>query len=457
MEEQRAGSAERVPVTSAPLVAPSRRGALVVISGEPGAGKTTVCRRMIETARYSGLRVAGLLTECRRPSSGRLVQTVVNLRTGERRRLAEYVGGTEGDPIGRGLAGRLSWQFVNEAVRWGRHELKRCATAEVDLLVIDQLGPLEMVAGSGWSNAVETILTARYDLALVVVNPLVVDKLLGRLAGRDAAVIVVNQEVRNFLPDHLAARVGWGGVADPRLLSVDGPDWLAADLDGTLLDEAGDPRASGVGPALRELADAGAAFCVCTGRPAEYARAAARSLGVERASVIAYGGAETGDLDGTVSDRLPLSAAAVAAVFAAAEESGLAVACHGPRADPLRLVLTGAERTVDRAVAALKRATDSEVRLLRPSAGALAVQDAAATKEGALAGLAARLGFAAGTCVYLGDADDDAAALTWAGLGVAVGDASPAAVAAADLAVPGVEVAPTIARLALARRLRGVG
>ena len=82
------------------------------------------------------------------------MQTVVNLRTGERRRLADYVGVDEGEPIGSGVAGRFSWTFVSESVRWGRHELDRCLTGSTDLLVIDQLGPLELLAGSGWANAV---------------------------------------------------------------------------------------------------------------------------------------------------------------------------------------------------------------------------------------------------------------------------------------------------------------
>ena len=115
--------------------------------------------------------------EARTLSSGRIVQTVVNLRTGERRRLADYVGIDEGEPIGRGVAGRFSWTFVGESVRWGRHELDRCLTGSTDLLVIDQLGPLELLAGSGWVNAVRVLHEGRYGLALVVVNPLVVEQL----------------------------------------------------------------------------------------------------------------------------------------------------------------------------------------------------------------------------------------------------------------------------------------
>ncbi len=53
-------------------------------------------------------------------------------------------------------------------------------------------------------------------------------------------------------------------------------------------------------------------------------------------------------------------------------------------------------------------------------------------KHVALADLAAQLGFTAEQCVYLGDDDIDAGALAWAGIGVAVPHAMPAALAAAD-------------------------
>lgn len=52
-------------------------------------------------------------------------------------------------------------------------------------------------------------------------------------------------------------------------------------------------------------------------------------------------------------------------------------------------------------------------------------------KLAALQEVASELGLAPGQCVYMGDDDIDAPALAWAGIGVTVPDAMPAAVAAA--------------------------
>lgn len=53
-------------------------------------------------------------------------------------------------------------------------------------------------------------------------------------------------------------------------------------------------------------------------------------------------------------------------------------------------------------------------------------------KLDALQELAATLGLSAAECVYMGDDDIDAPAMTWAGIGATVPDAMPAALAAAD-------------------------
>ena len=179
------------------------RRAIVFLTGAPEAGKTLVCQRVVEAARHKGLRVSGLITEARTLSSGRIVQTVVNLRTGERRRLADYVGIDEGEPIGRGVAGRFSWTFVGESVRWGRHELDRCLTGSTDLLVIDQLGPLELLAGSGWVNAVRVLHEGRYGLALVVVNPLVVEQLKDRMGDAEVEEVEAAQAAPDVLQERL--------------------------------------------------------------------------------------------------------------------------------------------------------------------------------------------------------------------------------------------------------------
>jgi len=436
------------------------RGRIVFVTGTPDAGKTQVCRRVAELARHKGLRVSGLITEARRLASGRIVQTVVNLRTGERRRLADYVGVDEGEPIGRGVAGRFSWTFVGDSVRWGRHELARCQSSSTDLLIIDQLGPLEMMAGSGWANAVDVLRAARFDVALVVVNPLVLGELHRRL-GSTVVAIEVGETTRDLLPSALIGLATGRSMAD-HPFPMGGPDVLAADLDGTLVfrGEGEGGLTPGVSAAVLEAQRAGVEIVVCTGRPTTRALEAAEALGLSRGSVISYGGAETRDLAGDrVVSRVPLAQDACATLEGIAVALDLDVSPHESPAGTLRLVITGETRQIEDALLAVAESLGEAVRVLRPAPGVIAVQHAAATKLDALRALAGRLRVDPAGVTYLGDDADDASALAWAGFGVAVvdGDGVPEAVDAADLIVAPAQVPELLVQLALARRLRDAG
>jgi hydroxymethylpyrimidine pyrophosphatase-like HAD family hydrolase len=253
---------------------------------------------------------------------------------------------------------------------------------------------------------------------------------------------------------------------------VNRPALLAADLDGTLMDSATGPADPGIVEALRRAAASGISLCLCTGRPTDVALAAARALGVDAGHVIGYGGAETivlgsesmppgvdvaasGAGAGVVTERRPLAPRAQELVLRTGRKCGLEVSVRGSPDGALRDVFTGDEDDVARAAGALEEAVAEGVVLLRPSAGVIAVQSAGATKALALQRLAARLAVAPGDVAYLGDADDDAAALEWAGLGVAVirgGGRSPLAEAAADLVITRAGVAELLRRLASAAR-----
>lgn len=435
------------------------RGRIVFLTGAPGAGKTGVCQRVAQLTRHKGLRVSGLITEARRLASGRIVQTVVNLRTGERRRLADYLGVDKGEPIGSGVSGRFSWTFVSDSVRWGRHELDRCLTGSTDLLVVDQLGPLELVAGSGWANAVDVLRARRFDLALVVVNPLVLAELLRRLGDASAVAVEVGSATRALLPEPLAGLVGGRSSTDhDRLLADGGPDWLIADIDGTLVERGADAPAPSVIAGVHELEAAGVTIVVCTGRPTERAVQLSDQLGLQRGFIVSYGGAETREVGTAEVVRcVALDGAVERFVTTLADTAGLAVSVHESPAGALRLVLTGGVRQVDSAGLAVDEALRGTARWSRPAADVLAVQAWAATKLEALTALVDRVSVDRARVAYVGDAADDAPALAWAGLGVAMAERSQEAEAAADIVTRPHELPELLIRLALARRLRSAG
>ncbi len=74
--------------------------------------------------------------------------------------------GGEGLPLGR-------WLFSPSALAWGNDLLASCLPA--DLFIVDELGPLELIRGEGWVNALEALRSGRYKIGLVVIRPELVE------------------------------------------------------------------------------------------------------------------------------------------------------------------------------------------------------------------------------------------------------------------------------------------
>jgi nucleoside-triphosphatase len=168
------------------------------LTGAPRCGKTTVCERAVALARPQGWRVAGLLT-LPRTSGGRTIGLdVQDVLSGERLALAEERGPTDGPSTGR-------WHFHRRALEWGSVRLDDALSA--DLLVIDELGPLELVLGLGWANGVDVLDAGRYSLGLVVVRPSLLPLFRLRLPATKAGTVVVGADNRDQLPRDLVGQL----------------------------------------------------------------------------------------------------------------------------------------------------------------------------------------------------------------------------------------------------------
>ncbi len=104
-----------------------------------------------------------------------------------------------------------------------------------------------------------------------------------------------------------------------------------------------------------------------------------------------------------------------------------------------RLIVGGQDDAVGEATALLKRTFDSRLQIVRSLPYFCEVLHPNTGKDLALQRLCKMLGIRREDTVAFGNGDEDAAMIVWAGLGVAVGDGSAAAIAAAD------EVAPPLA------------
>lgn len=171
---------------------------VIVLSGAVGCGKTTVCEKVAARARQEGLRVGGVLTLHRSDPELGAVREVVDLATGTGRMLAATTGLCDGPRIGH-------WGFRRDAIEWGNERLE--ASCPCDLLIIDEIGPLELVRDEGWNRAIPVLNARQFGLALVVVRPVLEQQFRVRVSHLQVELLSLTVSNRDTMPDEIMARV----------------------------------------------------------------------------------------------------------------------------------------------------------------------------------------------------------------------------------------------------------
>jgi nucleoside-triphosphatase len=149
-----------------------QRHCVYVLSGDRGSGKTRLLTAIAETLLMSGKKVGGILSPVVQSQDSRLGYDVLDLQSGRQiplcRRDIEPTGGSTGP-----------FRFDAEAIRFGNSALEQAATSGADLVILDEVGPLEF-DGKGWAEGLERLLETFHGSLLLVVRP----NLLGRLTER---------------------------------------------------------------------------------------------------------------------------------------------------------------------------------------------------------------------------------------------------------------------------------
>ncbi|MFN3705141.1 MAG: nucleoside-triphosphatase [Thermoflexales bacterium] len=156
---------------------------LYALTGPRGAGKTTFCRRLIDLARAAGRDVAGVTSPAVVEQDMRIGFDVEAIRSEERR-----IFGRATPAAGLEIAlGR--WFFSPTTLAWGNHVLS--TSCPCDALIVDEIGPLELLRDEGWTAALDVLRAGDYRIALVVVRPELLD------AARAALPIAQCFDVQN--------------------------------------------------------------------------------------------------------------------------------------------------------------------------------------------------------------------------------------------------------------------
>ena len=166
---------------------------LALVTGDIGTGKTTATGRIVALARAKGYVCAGLWAPAKIVDGKKAGIETVDLIHGERRLLARVTPEKAGERMGR-------YTFDPAVFAWANQVLLDAIAAQPDLLVVDEIGPLELERGGGLSPVLASLATGSVPRALVIVRTWLVDALRTRLPGLQTATFSVDLETRETLP-----------------------------------------------------------------------------------------------------------------------------------------------------------------------------------------------------------------------------------------------------------------
>lgn len=182
-----------------------------LLTGPVGIGKTTVAERVVGLARRQGLVCGGLLAPAMINTCGQKVGIWgVDILGGDRRILAHTSRDLGGPAIG-------PYSFDAEALAWAV-EVVQGAISACDLLIVDEIGKLELWHDAGLAPILPQLATGEIERALVLVRESLLAELQDRLGPVAQIVFEASEENRRVLPTQIFdefVQLGGGRVVRP--------------------------------------------------------------------------------------------------------------------------------------------------------------------------------------------------------------------------------------------------
>jgi nucleoside-triphosphatase len=186
------------------MVATEKR--ILLITGAPGSGKTTVLSKTVEALKGHGVSIGGMISREARDGCDRLGFEVIDLNSGKHGWLA-HVDQKTGPQVGKYRVN------LSDLERIGVKAVAE-ATQKYDVIVIDEIGPMELFSAK-FKLVVQAALESS-KVVLAVVHAKAKDPLISEAKGlAGAELFTVTVDNRYGLPQMLASRVLCGTSVAP--------------------------------------------------------------------------------------------------------------------------------------------------------------------------------------------------------------------------------------------------
>lgn len=163
---------------------------VIVVTGEIGIGKTTVCRKLVELLRNQGHDCGGILTY-KAPDQGIIIE---DIESGAVETLASVTNVYDGPRTGK-------YFFNRQGIEFGVAAINRGAAASV--LIVDEIGYLEL-RGEGFANILGLLKKGKVKDCVLVIRRELLPDFLPQLPAQPL-VCEATTNSRNRLPREIGS------------------------------------------------------------------------------------------------------------------------------------------------------------------------------------------------------------------------------------------------------------
>ena len=165
---------------------------VLAITGPKRSGKTSLCARLVQHCADMGLQLGGMLAPDRRRGDAKVGIDVVWLRDGQRHALARIVPRDQATTVGE-------YAFDHQVLDETLAVLLRDLARPLDLVLIDEIGRLELKRGGGYAAALDAIPSSPVPVVAVTVRPELVEILSQRVAPSPVRAFDVTDDPERML------------------------------------------------------------------------------------------------------------------------------------------------------------------------------------------------------------------------------------------------------------------
>jgi nucleoside-triphosphatase len=174
------------------------RKRVLLLTGIPGVGKTTVLKKAIDALKEKEICVGGMLSREARVAGKRVGFEILDLNSGRSEWLA-HVNQKAGPEVGRYHVNLNNLELIGA-------KAIADAVENCDVIAIDEIGPMELFSEK-FKEAVRKALESQKPV-LAVVHWKFVDKLINEAKElEDSEMFTVTQKSRNILPEVIAKEI----------------------------------------------------------------------------------------------------------------------------------------------------------------------------------------------------------------------------------------------------------